>query len=143
MEPSPPPSPKAQERKDTGDANQKKATKPKKPKVKRLGTAEIAERIDTAELGRVLEGIEQKYKADEGIQLEIFADHFISLFKDADIPFNKIVLDMPHSKVSPPISVHATRCRQQAPLQALYPYLVGCYALAGAYCNTQLQPNTC
>ena len=48
----------------------------------------------------MLEGIEQKYKSEEGVQLEILADHFITLFKDADIPFNKIVLDMPRSTVS-------------------------------------------
>lgn len=62
--------------------------------------AEIGSRIDIEELERVLEGIEQKYKSEEGVQLEILADHFITLFKDADIPFNKIVLDLPRSTVS-------------------------------------------
>ena len=78
----------------------KKAAKPKKPKIKRIGVAEVGSRIDIEELERVLEGIEQKYKSEEAVQLEILADHFITLFKDADIPFNKIVLDMPRSTVS-------------------------------------------
>ena len=59
----------------------------------------MAARIDANELERVLEGIEQKYKSEEGIQLEIFGDHFLTLFRDADIPFNKIVLEMPQSRV--------------------------------------------
>lgn len=101
VEPSPPPSPKAQSGTTGQEAQQKKTVKPKKPKIRRFGTAEIAARVDTDELGRVLEGIEQKYKTDEGIQLEIFADHFITLFKEADIPFNKIIMEELQSKVTP------------------------------------------
>ncbi len=101
VEPSPPPSPKGQANsKQEKESQQKKAAKPKKPKVKRFGTAEVAARIDADELSRVLEGIEQKYRTDEGIQLEIFTDHFIALFKEADIPFNNNITELSQSKVN-------------------------------------------
>lgn len=100
VEPSPPPSPKTQTAGQGVDAGPKKAPKPKKPKIKRFGTADVAARIDIKEVERVLEGIEQKYSTDESVQLEIFTDHFLTLFKDADIPFNKIVLEGPPSKAS-------------------------------------------
>lgn len=101
VDPSPPPSPKAQSKVQSVDALPKKAAKPKKPKIKRLGTADVAAKIEVSELQKVLDGIEHKYSTDESVQLEIFADHLVTLFKDADIPFNKIVSESSYRKVRP------------------------------------------
>ena len=69
VEASPPPTPRATDKGASqdppGKEAAKKASKPKKPKVKKVATGEVAGRIDAEELARVLEGIQQKYKADE------------------------------------------------------------------------------
>lgn len=78
----------------------RKAAKPKKPKVKKVTTAQVAAGMSSADLATLLESVEQKYKTDERNQLGIITDHFLSTFRECDIPFNKTVLEQPLSKVT-------------------------------------------
>ena len=77
----------------------KKPAKQKKPKVKKLGTSDIAAQISPDDLKAVLSDFEDKYSSDEHSQLQRVADYIIESFKDADIPFNKTVLEQPIKKV--------------------------------------------
>lgn len=106
MEASPPSTPRAPggEAAANGTGSdldaQKKAPKPKKPKVKKITTAQVAAELDSAALSQLLESVEQKYKADQRNQLEIVADHLLTSFRDVDIPFNKTILEQPVGKVN-------------------------------------------
>lgn len=47
-----------------------------------------------------MEAAQQRYAADERVQLDLVADHFVSVFRDAELPFNKLLAEQPLPKVS-------------------------------------------
>ena len=100
MESSPPPSPKASSATSAEAEQPKKAPKPKKPKIKKVTPSDIAAGLSAKDLKVVLNDFESKYGTEEHSQLERVADYFLGSFKEADIPFNKTVLEQPVSKVS-------------------------------------------
>jgi hypothetical protein len=52
-------------------------------------------------LCQVMEAAKQRYAADERVQLDTLADHFVSVFRDAELPFNKLLAEQPLPKVRP------------------------------------------
>jgi hypothetical protein len=48
---------------------------------------------------QVMEAARQRYAADERVQLDTLADHFVSVFRDAELPFNKLLAEQPLPKV--------------------------------------------
>jgi hypothetical protein len=46
-----------------------------------------------------MEAARQRYAADERVQLDTLADHFVSVFRDAELPFNKLLAEQPLPKV--------------------------------------------
>ena len=50
----------------------------------------------------VLQDVEERYKGDDYTQLGGVADYFEGSFREADIPFNKTVLEQSVFQASPP-----------------------------------------
>lgn len=48
---------------------------------------------------QVIHAAQQRYAADERVQLDTVADHFVSVFRDAELPFNKLLAEQPLPKV--------------------------------------------
>ena len=46
-----------------------------------------------------MEAARQRYASDERVQLDTLADHFVSVFRDAELPFNKLLAEQPLPKV--------------------------------------------
>lgn len=49
---------------------------------------------------QVIEAAQQRYAANERVQLDLVADHFVSVFRDAELPFNKLLAEQPLPRVS-------------------------------------------
>lgn len=54
---------------------------------------------DDETLAQVISSVEERYAADERVQLDLVADHFVTAFREADLPFNKLLTDQPLEKV--------------------------------------------
>ncbi len=50
-------------------------------------------------VAQVMASVEDRYKADERVQLDMVADHFVTAFREADLPFNKLLADQALDKV--------------------------------------------
>ena len=58
---------------------------------------------------------EHRYAADEKVQLDVVADHFVKAFREAELPFNNLLADQDLEKVrDEPRSL--SRCMCWAPL---------------------------
>ncbi len=49
---------------------------------------------------QVILSAEERYAADERVQLDLVADHFVTAFQEAELPFNKLLAEQPLDKVS-------------------------------------------
>ena len=111
VEASPPPSPKAAKQAGgRADSATRKPAKQKKPKAKKVTTAQVSAELDVAALQQLLATVEHKYAADERNQLEYVADHFLKTFAECDIPFNKTVLEQPLSKARHCLLICMCKC---------------------------------
>mmetsp|Transcript_6666 Transcript_6666/g.19195 ORF Transcript_6666/g.19195 Transcript_6666/m.19195 type:complete len:682 (-) Transcript_6666:259-2304(-) len=77
-----------------------KQKKPKAPKVKKPSPAALGAKLDCVQLRQVISSVEERYAADERVQLDLVADHFVTAFREADLPFNKLLTDQPLEKVT-------------------------------------------
>lgn len=48
---------------------------------------------------QVIRSVEERYAGNERVQLDLVADHFVSVFRDAELPFNKLLAEQPLPKV--------------------------------------------
>lgn len=48
---------------------------------------------------QIIRSAEERYGGDERVQLDLVADHFVSVFRDAELPFNKLLAEQPLPKV--------------------------------------------
>lgn len=71
----------------------KAAREPKKPKVKKQKTSigSVAEDLAAGPLQDAINSLQDKYAADQGVQLEVLASYLLNSFKECELPFNKLL----------------------------------------------------
>lgn len=77
-----------------------KRKKPKPPRTKKPTPASAAAALNLDAVEKVIDAAQQRYAADERVQLDTVADHFVSVFRDAELPFNKLLAEQPLPKVA-------------------------------------------
>lgn len=89
-----------------GNANSSKqpsVAQPKKakaPKVKKPTPAAAGAGFDVSKLQGIISKVEDKYTADEKSQLDTVADHFVTSFREAELPFNKLLAELSLEKAT-------------------------------------------
>ena len=49
---------------------------------------------------QMLQSAQQRYAQDERVQLDLLADHLVAAFREAELPFNKLLAEQPLERVS-------------------------------------------